>query len=56
LTVLELIKELQTIVEVHPKAGDAHIRAVSTTENTSFIVTYISYDTKYKRNRILLED
>ena len=58
MTLTDMLKELESIIKVHPEAGDAAVW-VSTYDDQGdlqFPVSYISYDSKHKPHRINLQD
>lgn len=54
MTLGELVKELSTIIKVHPDSRDATVWAMN--DDVYFQVTYIAFDRKHKPPRIRLED
>lgn len=54
MSVEELIKELKTIVKVHPEAKEAEVWAEG--HDAMFHVYNIGYDTKHRPKRLKLEN
>jgi hypothetical protein len=55
MTLETLVKELQAIMKVHPKAKDAQVIAENI-DGGQIRVSYVGYDTKHSPSRIKLEE
>lgn len=56
MTVDELAKELERIMEVHPDARNSVVWVASDHHKVSFRVEYIGFTTRRKPHRLTLED
>ena len=55
MTLIDLIKELQAILKVHPEAGEAQIWA-EPGDSDPIRISYVGYDKRHTPHRIKLEE
>lgn len=56
MNVVELLKKLEGIIDVHPEAKEAEVWGASVEKGYSFHITSIGYDKRHHPARMKLED